>query len=1053
MKMKQKIVTILSMFFFLISVPSVLSGAKHALLIGIEDYRIANLTSLKGPGNDLELMKNVLRDRFQFQEKNITVLMDEQATHTNVQNALASLAKKVKKGDFVYIHYSGHGSYVNDENGDEYPRDFDQTWVTYGSRCSALTGDDRYDVTDDTLFQWLTPIFERSKHVMFVSDSCHSASISKGETPTVRAVARDTRKYPFGKRVFTKPDFKNGVRIGAAEDLESAYEYRHHNGKTYGVFTWYWAQALLLAEPGNTWFDVFKQTKVNVTGRFNSQVPQFQGDIVQPVFGGKFEKAPPRIPVSKVMNNGKTIRIEVGSLSGVTVGSLYRKYDLHEKDKSRLPIAEITRVEPFYSEAAGSGPFNVGDLIVEKEHVYCFEPIPVFINAHDPKEEDKQESDILRNLFTGERSELQGFQLTANQPDSQIVLYILRPTIKDGEFIKKNPSHTLPQSFPGEPTEVWVLNNCEKNPLFHDIHIPFCNLSRGTELVIENLRKIARLKELENLSSEKTIDIELKTSAWTPVKMCPQNQDDCLYLADPGRYFKKQRTYTPEELENFNRFPKDTLLTFSLKNNTSMNYYTYILDIMMDGNVIPIYPSLENNEQDALLPPGKSRDLKDRKALLLDTPGRETIKLIISEIPIDISLLRQDRFMERGGERAEMNPLERLLTRAVHGKRGTAFRVNKSQWGTKQYTLDVTGRPSIMQSTSQEKIRELKTKFTVGELDRELIGRGAQIPAGNLFHFEDREGSPERDSVMEQIKKLYHTPPPPNNTLGHIRTSELAEVLLDKAGEINRKRGIWGKDGRRDYYEIKDERIKKNADGVAAIFLKDDLIPGTQGISTLRVKNYGKSFNLDGAEPFRQQPVAAGRLCTGFLVQEDVIATAAHCADEKNVTDLRFVFGYEMEDPFTPVTHTAEKNIYKGKKIIRRVYDRPIGADWALVRLDRKVEGQPVVTLSEKEISCRQSVYIIGYPLGLPLKYAPRACVRSFNETCFSADLDVYCGNSGSPVFDSETHQAIGIVIRGDNRDFRWSGKGWISIIYPDPNFKSTGPQCTRVSEFIEYCR
>ena len=50
--------------------------------------------------------------------------------------------------------------------------------------------------------------------------------------------------------------------------------------------------------------------------------------------------------------------------------------------------------------------------------------------------------------------------------------------------------------------------------------------------------------------------------------------------------------------------------------------------------------------------------------------------------------------------------------------------------------------------------------------------------------------------------------------------------------------------------------------------------------------------------------------------------------------------------------------------------------------------------------------------------------------------------------FDRKTNEVIGIVVRGDNQDFRWTGKGWLSIIYPNPDIHSKEPQCTRVSEF-----
>jgi len=343
-------------------------------------------------------------------------------------------------------------------------------------------------------------------------------------------------------------------------------------------------------------------------------------------------------------------------------------------------------------------------------------------------------------------------------------------------------------------------------------------------------------------------------------------------------------------------------------------------------------------------------------------------------------------------------------------------------------------------------------ELTFEELDSELIARGAQTPGETQFKFKDKDGTLERHAIMAQIKDLYDTPSPLNQTLSHISTWELVETLLNKIKENNDIRGIWGEDNRLDFYAITDKQIKKNADSIAAIFMKDNLLKREKGFSTLKHKNYGKTFNLCDQEPFHKQPIAAGRLCTGFLVREDVIATAGHCAGEKNVTELRIVFGFKMLGLSTPVTWIPNENIYKGLKIIHRVYDpKGSGSDWALIKLDRKVEEHPLVKLSEKAIYLNQPVYILGHPCGLPLKYASGAQVRDITDTCFAADLNVYCGNSGSPVFDSKTHEVIGIVVRGDSQDFRWTGKGWLSIIYPNPDMHSKEPQCTRVSEFIKY--
>ena len=218
----------------------------------------------------------------------------------------------------------------------------------------------------------------------------------------------------------------------------------------------------------------------------------------------------------------------------------------------------------------------------------------------------------------------------------------------------------------------------------------------------------------------------------------------------------------------------------------------------------------------------------------------------------------------------------------------------------------------------------------------------------------------------------------------------------------------------------------------------------------MKVRNYGESFNLCDSEPFRQQPVLSGWLCTGFLVKDDIIATAAHCAREGNVSDLRIVFGYHMVNPQKAVEEIPSENIYSVKEIIGREYiGKNAEPEWALVKLDRKVGGQEAGTLSREEIFYGQQAYVIGYPLGLPLKVAPGAQVCDISDTCFAATLDIYMGNSGSPVFCSDTHEVIGMVVRGDNRDFRWTGKGWVSIVYPNLRQITQGPQCTRVSEFI----
>jgi hypothetical protein len=344
--------------------------------------------------------------------------------------------------------------------------------------------------------------------------------------------------------------------------------------------------------------------------------------------------------------------------------------------------------------------------------------------------------------------------------------------------------------------------------------------------------------------------------------------------------------------------------------------------------------------------------------------------------------------------------------------------------------------------------RKSPIEFSIEDLDRELIARGAQVPDEKKFRFKDTEGTPERDAVMNRAKELYQPPPSPDENLAHISTRDLAKILVFKTRPtLDFTRGFWSED-LMDWHEIADEQIKQNAQCAAAICLKDSLIDTNNGFSLLKVKNYGKTFNLCDLEPFHDQPMAAGRMCTGFLVKEDVMATAGHCVNSGDVTDLCFIFGFRMEDPTTPVIRIPNDNIYKGVELIHKAYDRKNpGSDWALVKLDRSVVGQTVPELSKENVYPGQAVYVIGHPLGLPLKYGAGVSVRDYpHESYFKVNLKIYMGSSGSPVFDRHTHEVIGFVIRGADRDFRWTGNGWMSIEYPEG--KEAG--CARVSQFID---
>lgn len=675
------------LFFFLSTYA--LAVGKHALLIGIQDYSYhPAFPSLRGPANDLNITRQALQARFGFQEQDFLILQDAQATHTNIEQAFKSLRARVGTGDFVYIYYSGHGSQTPDLNGDE--RDGqDQTWVSYGARKDESTHPDNYDILDDEIHAWLSDLAAKTDQIVFVSDSCHSATVSRGEAVVSRALELDPRPHPFGTQPYIRPPASSGIRIGAARDYESAIEFPPEEDAFYGLFTWFWVRALQQARDGETWNDVFKRAYTQVTaGRGNVQRPQLEG-MRGLQLSGDFTPLTPTVPVLAVKDN--LVTIQAGILSGATVGSTYRLYNPGHVHSQNLPSLTITEINTFVSSGQAQGAFKKGDLVVEERHAYHFPPLQVYLDADYPDTVDQPLLHALRVIFdpdTDTVPRLPAYTLTTSPQEADIHLYILHPQQKNGQYLYASDD-ILPTSFPEQPPEIWVLSP-EHRLLSENLRIR-CDTAdpqRGLRILQENLKKLARIRELKTLqpagvnSTNVTIDVYHLRSDPSCLGV-----SDCLTLPNNLGTFQKSPTLSFHSLAG-QIFPPGDILTFTLQNNSSHGYYCYLLDIAPDGAVNAIFPAPEAGAEEALLPAQTERDLTNEVGLLTDLHGEETLKLIVSRQPIDISLLEQREFLRRGGLKGDFNPLEQLLINAVHGQR-KVVRYRNDDWDTAQVSFEV----------------------------------------------------------------------------------------------------------------------------------------------------------------------------------------------------------------------------------------------------------------------------------------------------------------------------------------------------------------------------
>lgn len=319
-------------------------------------------------------------------------------------------------------------------------------------------------------------------------------------------------------------------------------------------------------------------------------------------------------------------------------------------------------------------------------------------------------------------------------------------------------------------------------------------------------------------------------------------------------------------------------------------------------------------------------------------------------------------------------------------------------------------------------MQKLLLGFTPEELKRELIVRGA----GTHAHF----------AAKANLEKL--------DLGGSSKLAEFSSRDIVTALRSQQK-VIYGGDDRRDLLNVTDPGILANADGVVSLFRASRVHDNGDETSTLQTAVFGKVNSLCQDEPFFSQP--AGAFCTGFLVAPDLVATAGHCVNETNVTTIRFIFGFRMIDATEAKVRIPNADIFAGASIVgRKLTDD--ASDFCLVRLDRPAAGKRVVKLRlAGKVADQTTLYVIGHPSGLPTKVAGGANVRTNSKPAFfSANLDTYGGNSGSPVFNGQTHEVEGILVRGST-DFVPMGSCMVSAVCPTNGCE--GEDCTRVSEFI----
>ncbi len=249
------------------------SNRKKALCVGINDYPGSN-NDLRGCVNDAKAWGQLLSVNYGFTVKS---LFDSQVKHSTFTEIFGNYVADGKAGDSIVITFSGHGTNIPDQNGDE-----------ENGRDEALC---LYDglLIDDAIRAILQNLNPEAK-LTIVSDSCHSGTVTRAflsmmnsnDHPRPRYMPFDdsTRAFSNGnitKKIFKPEEEMNEILISGCLPHEYSYDARI-GGQFRGAMSYY-AIEILKKYPSITYENFYTHLRADLPSRNYPQTPQLEGKL------------------------------------------------------------------------------------------------------------------------------------------------------------------------------------------------------------------------------------------------------------------------------------------------------------------------------------------------------------------------------------------------------------------------------------------------------------------------------------------------------------------------------------------------------------------------------------------------------------------------------------------------------------------------------------------------------------------------------------------------------------------------------------------------------
>ncbi len=168
---------------------------NRAVLIGVSEYPASSgFRPLPGARNDVRLMRDVLL-RKGFAREHTRLLADgiegaSRPTRENIWVALHALEREAQAGDWVYLHFSGHGAQQPalklPKDADPEPDGASEIFLPIDAGAwNATNASVANAIADHELVAWHKRMMTKGVKLWAVFDACHSASLMRTSSPDV----------------------------------------------------------------------------------------------------------------------------------------------------------------------------------------------------------------------------------------------------------------------------------------------------------------------------------------------------------------------------------------------------------------------------------------------------------------------------------------------------------------------------------------------------------------------------------------------------------------------------------------------------------------------------------------------------------------------------------------------------------------------------------------------------------------------------------------------------------------------------------------------------